>query len=202
MEIKLARFISWIIHPLFIPTFLILIILNIHSYSILIIPNQVRWILIALVFITTSVFPMTFIFFMKQRKMIRSLHMEAREDRTMPYAMAVVFDFTACYMISQIRIDEIFTLFLLGSAFVALTCLIINFYFKISIHMAGIGGMTGALLGIAMRLNTDLVLPVILSVLASGLVGFARLRLNAHNEHQVYTGFLFGFIIMLIILQW
>ncbi|MBM3437127.1 MAG: hypothetical protein FJY07_13035 [Bacteroidetes bacterium] len=201
MELKFARIISWLIHPLYIPTLLTLILLNINSYNVLIIPFHARLIILGLVFITTAIFPMIFIFFMRQRGMIRSLRMEAKEERTLPFAVAGIFNFTAFYMIKQIQIDEIFYLFLLGSAILIFICLFINFYFKISIHMAGIGGLTGALMGISIRLNIDLILLVVTSVLISGIIGYARLQLKAHKAVQIYTGFLCGLIIMLVIIQ-
>jgi membrane-associated phospholipid phosphatase len=39
---------------------------------------------------------------------------------------------------------------------------------------------------------------MIITVIISGLVGFARLKLKAHNQAQVYTGFLTGAFIMLL----
>jgi hypothetical protein len=201
MEQKFAGLISYIIHPMLIPTYLTLILFNINTYATLLIPAEARLMIFVLIFLTTFAFPSIFILFMKRRGMIKSIQMETKEERTLPFAIAGVFNFTASFMIRQIQIAEIFYLFLLGSAILIFICLIINFYFKISIHMAGIGGLTGALLGISFRLNIDVIQLVTIAVLLSGLVGFARLKLNAHKAFQIYTGYLCGLIVMLVIIQ-
>lgn len=201
MEHKFASIISYLIHPLFVPTFLTLILFNINTYSTLLIPYDIRLMIFVVILLTTFAFPFIFILFMKQRGMIKSFQMDTKEERTLPFAITGVFNFTASFMIRQIHIAEIFYLFLLGSAILIFICLVINFYFKISIHMAGIGGLTGTLLGISFRLNIDLIQLVTIAVLLSGLVGFARLKSNAHTAFQIYTGYLCGMIVMLVIIQ-
>jgi membrane-associated phospholipid phosphatase len=39
---------------------------------------------------------------------------------------------------------------------------------------------------------------LVASLLLSGLVGVARLQLNAHTPAQVYSGFLFGFTVVFL----
>jgi membrane-associated phospholipid phosphatase len=65
--------------------------------------------------------------------------------------------------------------------------------------MVGWGGLVGLILSLSLRFNTDLVLFLILAILFSGIVGFARLKLTAHSPMQVYMGFLIGFLIMITV---
>jgi membrane-associated phospholipid phosphatase len=53
------------------------------------------------------------------------------------------------------------------------------------------------MLGIIYRLQLDFEAVLIAVLLVSGIVAYARLRLNAHTPAQVYTGFLLGFAIEL-----
>jgi hypothetical protein len=201
MEVRIARILSYLLHPLFVPTYFTLVLLNVNTYNILLIPYEARLLLLGLIFVITAVFPLVFILFMKFRGMIGNLQMKNRTERTIPFAVAGIFNFTASYMVKQIGIDDVFFLFLLGGGILITLCLIINFYFKISIHMAAIGGLTGALLGLSNRFQTDLLQFVLVSILVSGLVGYARLRLNAHRPYQVYSGFFCGLILFLIVIQ-
>jgi membrane-associated phospholipid phosphatase len=57
--------------------------------------------------------------------------------------------------------------------------------------------MLGAITGVNLTAYVDLTLFVILAVVICGLVGFARLKLNAHTQAQVYAGFFAGFSLML-----
>ena len=65
--------------------------------------------------------------------------------------------------------------------------------------MVGWGGIVGLVLSLSLRFSTDLMLFLILAILVSGCIGFARLRLNAHNPLQVYAGFLVGFLTVLTV---
>jgi membrane-associated phospholipid phosphatase len=63
--------------------------------------------------------------------------------------------------------------------------------------MVGVGGITGAILAISYRLQSDIQLSFFSILLIAGFVGYARLKLNAHTPAQVYTGFLVGFLIQM-----
>ena len=74
--------------------------------------------------------------------------------------------------------------------------LIITFFWKISMHMIGIGGLAGAMMALSFRFGLDLWLLFSVIILASGLLGVARLQLKAHSPSQVYVGFVLGFLIV------
>ena len=78
-----------------------------------------------------------------------------------------------------------------------LISLLVNYLTKISIHMVAMGGIFGTFAGLANGFHYDLWLILFILALASGLTGFARLKLNAHTEAQVYTGFAVGVFVMM-----
>ncbi|MCD4683092.1 MAG: hypothetical protein K8R86_07395 [Bacteroidales bacterium] len=133
---------------------------------------------------------------MKRRGLIKSLQMESKEERVYPFLLTGIFFFLSYYMLKQIQISEVFHLFLLGITILVFLSLLINFFSKISIHMVGIGGMAGALTGISIRINLDLVLLISFTILLAGFIGFARLKLKSHQPIQIYTGYLLGFLFM------
>lgn len=199
MEEKIAKIISVVFHPMLIPSYTILILFNINNYISLLIPFSAKLLILGMVFITTFLFPILFIFIMKRKGIVKNLQMETREERIYPFAVTAIFYFLSYYMLKQLHISDIYYLFLLGATFLIIIALLITFYWKISVHMIGIGGMLGALIGISFRINVDFVFLIALTVLCSGIVGFARLKLNAHKPLQIYTGFLSGVIIMLLV---
>jgi hypothetical protein len=200
MEDKIARVISVLFHPLLLPTYFILIIFSLKFYISIIIPLEAKLMILSLVLAVTFIFPAVFMLIIKNKGLIKSLQMETKEERNYPYITAAIFNFSAYYMIRQIQIPEVYYLFFLGSAILILVTMIINLYTKISIHMIGAGGFIGSLIGISLRLNVDLTMVVVLSILISGFIGFARLRLKAHNSFQIYAGFTCGLFVMMIFL--
>jgi hypothetical protein len=196
MEQKIAKFISVVLHPLLIPTYTFAILFNQKYYFSLIIPYQIKFLIIGVIFITTFLIPVSFVMIMLRRKMIGSLNMENRDERLAPLIVTAVFISLAWYMVSQLNISRIFPLFLLGSGIAVIATILINLKEKISLHMVGIGGMLGAFIGISVRFNIDMTYIIAGIILLSGFVGFARLAANAHTQSEVYKGFFTGLLIM------
>ena len=80
------------------------------------------------------------------------------------------------------------------------TSLIINIRWKISAHMIGIGGLTGALLCISILLEVYITPYLVYALLIAGLIGSSRLILKAHTPLQIYVGFAVGVICQFAVL--
>lgn len=197
MEIKLAKIISVLFQPLLIPTYTLFVIFSLNNYISMLVPSQAKQLLIWIVFLSTFVFPLIFILILYKRKLIKSLNMDEREERIFPLIITGVFYFMVYYIVRQSQLDVIYNLLFLGSTLLIAISLVVSFYWKISMHMIGVGGMMGALIGINLVAYVDLTLFIILSAIVCGMVGFARLKLEAHTPAQVYTGFFAGFLLML-----
>ena len=83
---------------------------------------------------------------------------------------------------------------LLGVVLIVVLSTIISKFWKISLHMLGIGGGTGVFLGLQYLFGSLLNI-VIVFLLLSGLLGASRIKEKAHNHSQVYVGFLIGVFI-------
>jgi len=89
---------------------------------------------------------------------------------------------------------------MLGASLTVAACLIISYWWKISIHLVGIGGLIGFLIAFSLRLYTDVLLSLIIAILIAGMLASARLYSKAHKPLQVYSGFLLGFVIMMLVI--
>jgi len=106
---------------------------------------------------------------------------------------------SAYFLVKKLPVSIIYQRFLFAAC-ISMLCLVsISYFWKISAHMVGWGGLISLMLMLSLRFNTDLMLFLILGILCSGFVGYARLKLDAHNTLQIYTGFLLGFVIMLVV---
>lgn len=200
MEEKFAKTISILFHPVLIPSWFALILFSSNTYISLLIPIQLKYVLFTMIFICTAIFPILFVLIMVRRKVVDNIYLTKREDRIYPFAITAMFYFIAYYLIRQLPLYDVFAMFLLGSTFLVFIAMLISFFWKISTHLMGLGGLLGGLSGIAIRFNLDFNSIIIFGVLVSGLLGFARLKLSAHKPLQVYAGFLLAFFVMISIL--
>lgn len=199
MEKKIASIISHIFHPLLMPTYLMAVLLNLHTYFALVIPSEAKWRILLLIFAITFAFPLLLTYLMLRIRMIRSFEMRSREERVFPLITTVIFFYLAYYLIKEVNISPVYSYFSIGATLVAVIALILNFFWKISIHMLGQGAVFGTLLGISLTFFVNIPGLLFFSVVIAGITGYARLKLEAHKPLQVYAGFLGGAIIMLVL---
>lgn len=199
MESKLAKIISIIFQPLLMPTYGFIVLFNINVYFTMMIPWSARWIILAIVFVSTFVLPLFFILVLYHRGVVGSLHLEKRKERILPLIITVVFYYMCYYLLKRLQISPIFYYFLIGTTFTLVISLIINFFWKISMHMMAAGGLLGVFLGLSFVLMINIPFILMGIILSAGLIGFARLKLRAHTPGQVYAGFLTGALIMFIL---
>jgi hypothetical protein len=65
--------------------------------------------------------------------------------------------------------------------------------------MIAAGGVGGAVTALGLTYKINVIHLVNIIFLVSGLLGFARLKAGAHKEFQIYTGYLTGFSVMLLL---
>ena len=128
------------------------------------------------------------------------LAMKKSTDRILPLLISSIYYYAGFYMLSKFPIFPVYRLFLIASILVQVFLLIISFKWKISNHAAALGGLLGAFIALSFRLQVDATWIIVFIILASGMVGTARLILGEHNNIQIYTGFMLGFVSLFLVL--
>lgn len=179
------------------PLYGLLLLFNLRSFFTFELMLKARLMLIAFVFSTTILFPLLIIWLMKRQGLIRSFRMETRQERIYPYLVIAIFYFLNFNMFRQLELPVMYIYYTLGAALLLVTVIIVNLWWKISIHMIGMGGIVGLLCGISLRMGMDMSFLIMAAFMLSGIIGYARLKLASHNSSQIYVGFLAGAAIML-----
>jgi membrane-associated phospholipid phosphatase len=199
IETGIAKAISIVLHPMLLSTYALAILFNMQVYFSIGIPVKAKWMIGILIFIVTGLLPMLLALLMARLGIIKSLQMNQREERIWPFAIAAIFYYLAYYLLKQLDLSPVYILFMLGAFVTVVTGLVISFFWKISIHMTGMGGLVGAFTGLSLRLMIDIPLLIVILIILSGLAGFARLQLSAHSPTQVLAGFVTGFAIFMLL---
>lgn len=197
METRFAKIISYIFHPLLMPTYGFALIFFTTNYISSFISTELKWIILAVTFLFTFLLPTINVLILLRMGRIRSIEMETGQERIIPYSSTALYFFALYYLFYNAEFPDIFKLLILGAAISILLTFIINFRWMISAHAVGIGGIAGATMGIIYRLQTDMFLILVFVLFCSGLVGYARLKLNAHTPSQIYSGFALGLAVEL-----
>jgi hypothetical protein len=197
-----ARVISYAFHPLFMP-FLGLAFFyfskQINGFNMYAAPlvHKDNITILSITFLCSLVVPGFFVFLLKKYKKIESYHMYYKEERLLPFSIMAMSFFSAYYLIFDflaIQAEPIIKVFYFGCLFSIIGALLITVKWKISIHMIGIGGFTGAVFLLNYFSNTSSIIALTSALFISGLIGYSRLTLKAHSIKQVMAGFALGFI--------
>ena len=168
----------------------------------------VRLSLLVLIFVGTFGIPALLIYYLYRSGYVQTLHLTTLTDRRLPFFLtAFIYTFLAylfAFQMASISTIAPGIAVLLGS--IALSILlvgIISLYWQISAHSVGISGVVGIIAGIMLKFSqTDLFFPLLLSVLLTGFVGSARLKLNAHTPAQIGAGVVLGLSVSLVAVFW
>ena len=196
MAKSIAHIVSVLLHPLLMPVFGLLLIFQSSSSFMLQIPYEAKRLILIIVAINTLALPLLVLPLFRRMDIIKSLQMESHRERILPIMFTLIPYIFSFYFLRRLPIFSEISLFMLGATLAVLAALVISIWWKVSIHMIGIGGLVG--LAFALMFNMHFIeLPfLIISILLAGIVAWARLNLNTHSPSQVYVGFAIGTILV------
>lgn len=192
----LPNVLSFVFHPLLMPVAGTLFILFFSGLYITMLPAEAKNIILMIVGLCTLAMPVVLLLFYRTQRWISNFYISERRERIIPLVLTAIFYYIAYRTLHSLHTPFMIQKFVLASAVAVFLTSIISVGWKISIHGVGIGGITGMLA--ALTAISFTVFPVLLiSIILSGVVGYARIRLNAHTPGQYYAGVLLGFSVML-----
>ncbi len=190
---RFLNLLTWLSHPLLMPTYLVLLLFRSNTYLAYTLSPSLQRIILLSIFVLTFLMPLLSSVLLLRRGGLKSLLMEDRKSRYVPYFFTLIYYITCYYFLQKLPVSSVIKILILAAACCIALAFIINFFWKISIHLIGLGGMTGALYVLSFLLGNEFILPMILSFILSGLVASARLLHGAHTPLQLYAGFIAGF---------
>lgn len=191
-----SRIISTILHPLLIPTLGLFLILNAGGHFAYM-PVHHQRVVYLIVLLSTCILPLSLIPLFLLLGVIKTVYMNERRERLLPVAFTGLFYLLGYYFLARFPVVPYFIKgFMLATLITIVAAMLITFVWKISLHMLGVGGLTGAMLALSFRFGLDIWVLLSIIILLAGFLGTARLYLKAHTPAQVYAGFMLGFLMV------
>lgn len=214
-----AQFISVVFHPLLVPTYMVLLLMLVNPYlfGVHTMGDKNGTLLVLRIFISSFFIPAFSVAMLRFTGLLPSMQMPDKKDRIAPYIITGIFYLWMFRnFLDNPQVPTAYTTFILGAVIALFVAFFINIFSKISVHAVGMGGLVGMIVitlflfsygGISIPLGTgstvQVSMPVLLavSIMLSGLVGTARLVLQAHDPKDLYGGFLVGFCCQFVALR-
>jgi hypothetical protein len=194
----IARFISILLHPVLIPTLGYFLFFS-SGFYFSYIPWEVKRLVLMIVLFSTAILPLLAMALASVNPKIE-LSFETGIQRALPLLFASVSYYIGYLLLHKIKAFPILQVFMLASVLVIVILLLLSLRWKISSHMAAVGGLTGALLALSFRTGTNPVWSIVLVIIASGLAGWSRLSLDKNKLWHIEAGYTAGFVVLYLII--
>ena len=181
---------SVISRPYYMPVVGFLALFTFTYLSLL--PLFYKLLVLSMVWIFTIALPRLCVFVWRKLNGWAPMQLRLRERRAVPYVMFML-SYTAClHLMFRLHLPHYMCGILVAALLVQAVCIVVNIWWKISMHCAGAGAIIGALLAYSVLFVFNPVGWLCVLVLFSGAVGTARMLLRQHSLAQVVTGSLVG----------
>jgi len=161
-------------------------------------PTSYKFFVLAVVYFFTILLPTFLIHLYRRYQGWTLIELGARERRVVPYVISILCYFTCFFLMEQMHIPFFIRGILSCALLIQIACAMINVWWKISTHTAGIGGVAGALFIFAEVFRFNPVWWLCLVLLVAGILGSSRMILRQHSLSQVIVGFLAGLVCSVI----
>jgi len=188
-----ARVISMVFTPFYLPM-VGLAALFLFSYLGLM-PWGYKLTVLGLVYLFTILLPTFLIRLYRHYQGWKPFGLIVRERRMVPYVISIVCYSVCYYLMSMAHIPHFMGSILVAAVLIQVVCALINTWWKVSVHEAAIGGVTGALLAFAIIFTFDPIWWFCLTLFLSGIVGTSRMMLRQHSLSQIVVGWFIGCVL-------
>ena len=188
----IAKTVSIVFHPLFMPIYGIIIIFSaptLFGY----LPGPIKKLILLIVLINNVLLPLSIMPYLRYRNFITSWSIENRSERMIPMFIVSILYAATSFLIIRYPVPVFIKTFILGVFIISLLLTALNMWWKISIHSAASGAIAALVLVLSFKMNSPLLWPLMIVIISAGLVLSSRLKLNAHNPSEVWSGFFLGY---------
>jgi hypothetical protein len=198
-EYTVSRILSYLLHPLLIPTYAtIALLLRPDVYTILL-PYSLKFWILSVVVVFTFLIPVAGVLMLQKLNVIHSFEIKEHSQRTIPLLFSAISYIVLLFLIRPSGIPPVLLFVLYSATVTLLVGLLINLAFKISLHTLGWSGITCTLTCLSLQSGLSFFALIVSTILVSGVAGYARLKQNAHNQAQIYAGYVAGACIILLL---
>ena len=197
-----SSFLSGVLHPLLLPTYIFALVFFVFPEIAVPINPEMYLTLFLVIAVSTCLFPAFMVVLLYKFRIVRKINIEDRTDRFLPQVISCLI-YCSINWLFYSRLHFIPTLYLIMASITL--CMVIvtitNFFWKISAHSTGMGGLAAFFIFCTYFNGDETLLPVLgLVIIFSGFVMASRLYLQIHTLSQVCAGFLVGCITGLAVL--
>ena len=190
--IMTARLVSIVFTPFYLPLVGLILLFTLSYMKFL--PVGYRLLVLTIAYFFTILLPTFLIHLYRRHRGWNLIELGHRERRLVPYFISILCYFLCIWLLERLHIYHFIGSILIAALLVQMTCLLINVWWKISTHMAAVGGVAGALFAFSLIFGFNPLWWYCVVLVVAGVLGSARMILRQHSLSQVLGGFGVGLV--------
>ena len=187
-----ARAMSIVFTPFYLPLLGLAVLFTFSSLNMLALSYRLQVLL--LVYFFTILLPTFLIHLYRRSQGWTLIELGQKRRRMVPYAISILCYLTCIWLMQRLHIYHFVPSILMAALLIQMVCALINVWWKVSTHMAGIGGVTGALIIFSELFSFNPVWWLCLVLILAGVLGTSRMILRQHSLPQVVCGYAVGLV--------
>lgn len=195
----IARIISYIFHPLFVPVYIAWFLITVQPYLFASFTPAEKLIALLRFIIMYSFFPLVTVLLARGLGFIDTIYLKTQKERIIPYIACGIYYFWMCYVLRNQPQFSKEVVQLSMAIFIASSIgLLVNIYMKVSMHSISMGILLVFMSLLAFTQAGSYTVYLSAAFLLAGLVCTARFIVSDHTAAEIYTGLLVGGLSQLI----
>lgn len=198
---SLAKLISFVFHPLFVGVMMAAYLIFVHPLYFVGFSEKEKMLKLLAVINNNVFFPLLVVALLRALGFNKSVLLKTQKERIVPYLASITFFFWTYYVFkNQPETPRVIVYMCRGMFFASSVALVLNNYYKISMHGIGVGGIIGLMALTLVDGTLYSGIPFMVAILVAGLVVTARKIVSDHQWFDIITGFLLGFLCQFVAL--
>lgn len=194
---RLAKVVSIVFHPVFMPLYGLLIIFSAPTL-LSFIPFKIKELTFLVVAINNIILPLSIVLVLYSRGIIKSVYAHEKNERTLLISITLVLYLITTMLMLKMPVPNLIKVYFVSTTFITLITIVINLFWRLSLHSVAVGGLLTIVCFMAYLFEVSVIIYMAGMVFLSGLVMFARLYNDDHEAGEVWTGFFVGIVSMAV----
>ena len=198
---SLAKLISFVFHPLCVGVMMAAYLIFVHPLYFVGFSEKEKMLKLLAVINNNVFFPLLVVALLRALGFNKSVLLKTQKERIVPYLASITFFFWTYYVFkNQPETPRVIVYMCRGMFFASSVALVLNNYYKISMHGIGVGGIIGLMALTLVDGTLYSGIPFMVAIFVTGLVVTARKIVSDHQWFDIITGFLLGFLCQFVAL--
>lgn len=186
----ISHLLSVIFNPFLVPLSAFVLLFSFTYLNIM--PIQYVIFVLSIVVTFTILTPWLFIFLYKWMNKWSMKEMSERKRRFIPYVLTMMSYTTCLIIMKRMHFPFYFSSIIVATLLCMGVCVLLNFKWRISVHLAGCGMFIGGLLAYSLLFYFNPIEWLCGFILLAGIQGTARISYHQHTLFEVIAGFVTG----------